>query len=199
MNLIIVFCTIIVKKSMNKIDIQSLDSKYQEIKGYLEYYDIYGQPLVDEYAEDLDEKVDKVSMYLASVREGDGSFDVPSLQKICMDLSISLYYTQDKLDKLNLLADMSKIKYKDSYNESYMSRQSAAKQEDRKYTVEQLKAIAEQEAIEENLINFIYTRASSILKGKIDAAYELLKSCSKSLSAEIQSMQTYQVSNKYNI
>ena len=67
---------------------------------------------------------------------------------------------------------MSKIKYKDSYNEIYTSKQSAAKQEDRKYTAEQLRAIAEKESIEENLINFIYTRAASVLKGKIDAAYQ---------------------------
>ena len=183
---------------MNSIDIQSLDSKYQEVKSYLDYYDIYGQPLVDEYSESLDDIVAKVQGYLTGIRENDLDFDVPSLQKICIDLSSTLYYAQDRLEKLNLLADMSKIKYKDSYNEIYTSKQSAAKQEDRKYTAEQLRAIAEKESIEENLINFIYTRAASVLKGKIDAAYELLKSVSKSLSAEIQSMSTYMVSNKYH-
>lgn len=183
---------------MDNIEIQSLDSKYQEVKSYLEYYDIYGQPLVDEYAEELDAKVNAVKTYLNGVREYNLDFDVPSLQKIVIDLSSTIYYTQDKFEKLNLLADMSKIKYKDAYNIAYTSRQTAAKQEDRKYTGEQLRAIAEQETLEENLINFIYTRASSVLKGKIDAAYELLKACSKSLSAEIQSMQTYNVSNKYH-
>ena len=183
---------------MNKIEIQSLDNKYQEVKSYLEYYDIYGQPLVEEYSEDLDEKVNRVNSYLQGIRECNLDFDIPSLQKIVIDLSSSIYYAQDKLEKLNLLADMSKIKYKDSYNEIYTSKQSAAKQEDRKYTAEQLRAIAEQESLEENLINFIYTRAASVLKGKVDAAYELLKAVSKSLSAEIQSMQTYQVSNKYH-
>ena len=180
------------------MEIQSLDSKYQEVKSYLEYYDIYGQPLVDEYAEDLDKKVSAVQTYLSQIREYNLDFDVPSLQKICIDLSSTLYYAQDRLEKLNLLADMSKIKFKDAYNEAYTSKQSAAKQEERKYTAEQLRAIAEQETLEENLINFIYTRASSVLKGKIDAAYELLKSCSKALSAEIQSMQTYQISNKFH-
>ena len=180
------------------MEIQSLDSKYQEVKGYLEYYDIYGQPLVDEYAAELDKTVEAVQTYLSQIREYNLDFDVPSLQKICLDLSSVLYYTQDKLEKLNLLADMSKIKLKDAYNEAYTSKQHAARQEDRKYTGEQLRALAEQETLEENLINFIYTRASSVLKGKIDAAYEVLKVVSKSLSAEIQSMQTYQVSNKFH-
>ena len=116
------------------MDIQSLDSKYQEVKSYLEYYDIYGQPLVDEYAEELDDKVDKIKRYLEGIRESNLDFDVPSLQKIVIELSSTIYYTQDKFEKLNLLADMSKIKYKDAYNEAYTSRQKAAKQEDRKYT-----------------------------------------------------------------
>lgn len=180
------------------MDTNNLNAKYDEIKSYLDYYDVYGSPLVNEYSEELDSKVNAIQKYLNNVREYNLDFDVPSLQKICIDLSSTIYWTQDRLEKLNLLADMSKIKYKDAYNEAYTSRQSAAKVEDRKYTAEQLRAIAEQESIEENLINFIYTRAASILKGKIDAAYELLKAVSKSLSAEIQSMQTYQVSNRHN-
>lgn len=183
---------------MNSVEINSLDNKYQEVKGYLEYYDIYGQPLVDEYAKDLDGKVEAIQTYLNNIRLYNLEFDVPSLQKIVIDLSSTIYYTQDRLEKLNLLADMSKIKYKDSYNEAYTSRQTAAKQEDRKYTAEQLRAIAEQESLEENLISFIYNRAASILKGKIDAAYELLKAVSKSLSAAIAEMNTYQVSNKFH-
>ena len=180
------------------VEITSLDSKYREIKGYLEYYEIYGEPLVSEYAEELDSKVDAIRNYLNNIRELDLDFDVPSLQRICLDLSSTIYYAQDRLEKLNLLADMSKIKYKDAYNEAYTSRQKAAKQEDRKYTAEQLRAIAEQESLEENLINFIYTRAAAVIKGKIDAANELLKSCSKSLSAAITEMQTYQVGNKFH-
>ena len=180
------------------MDLQSLDSKYQEVKSYLDYYDMYGQPIVDEYSEDLDNKVKAVTTYLNNIREFNLDFDVPSLQKIVIDLSSTIYYTQDKFEKLNLLADMSKIKYKDAYNEAYTSKQAAAKQEDRKYTGEQLRALAEQETLEENLINFIYTRAASVIKGKIDAAYELLKAASKSLSAEIQAMQTYQISSKYH-
>lgn len=180
------------------MDINSLDNKYQEVKGYLEYYEMYGEPLVEEYAEELDGKVAAIRTYLNNIREYNLDFDVPSLQKIVIDLSSTIYYAQDRLEKLNLLADMSKIKYKDAYNEAYTSRQKAAKQEDRKYTAEQLRAIAEQESLEENLINFIYTRAASVIKGKIDSANELLKAVSKSLSAAIAEMNTYQIGSKYH-
>lgn len=184
--------------NMINIDENTIEINFDNVKSYIKYYDKFGEPLVEEYSQALDEKVADIKTYLDNVRKYNLDFDVPSLSRIVIDLSSTIYYTQDRLEKLNLLADMSKIKYKDSYNEAYTSRQTAAKQEDRKYTAEQLRAIAEQESLEENLISFIYNRAASILKGKIDAAYELLKAVSKSLSAAIAEMNTYQVSNKFH-
>ena len=183
---------------MKEFDEFGLEKNFNQIKDYIKYYNAYGEPLVAEYSSELDQKVDAIKEYLDNIRKFDLDFDAPSLSRIVIDLSSTIYYTQDRLERLNLLADMSKIKYKDVYNEAYTSRQSAARVEDRKYTAEQLRAIAEQETLEENLVSFIYTRAAAVLKSKIDSANELLKSCSKALSASIQSMQTYQVSNKYH-
>jgi len=182
---------------MVEFDLDKLKEQSDELVDNLKYYELYGKPIVDEYSAELDEKVQAIRNYINQIREYDLSFDVPSLQKICLDLSSTIYFTNDKLERLSLLEDMSNIKYKDKYNEAYTRRQGASTQENRKYTSEQLRSIAEQEALSERLINFIYTHAAKVLQGKIDSAYELLKSCSKSLSAEIQSMQTYGVGNKY--
>jgi len=176
----------------------NFEEKFNNVKGYLDYYDKYGQKIVEDYAADLDGKVEAIQTYLNNIRQYDLEFDVPSLQKICIDLSTTIYYTNDKLEKLNLLADMSKIKYKAAYNESYTGKQEATTVDKRKYTAEQLRAIAEQDALEEELISFIYNRAAAVLKSKIESANEILKSCSKSLSAEIQSMSTYAMSNKFH-
>ena len=51
----------------------------------------------------------------------------------------------------------------------------------------------EYDAIEEELVSFVYDHVADVIEAKIDAAYELLKACSKSLSAEIQAMQTFKV------
>ena len=72
-----------------------------------------------------------------------------------------------------------------------MAKQGAATLESRKYTADQLRAMADTDALEENIINFIYAHAASVLKTKIDAAYELLKAVSKCLSAEIQNTQMF--------
>lgn len=174
------------------IDSEKLKSKYDNIKSYLDYYHILGSPLVEEYSKDLDSKVESVRTYLDNIRKYDLDFDVLSLQKIVIDLSSTIYYTTSRLEQVNLLADMSKVSYKDKYNEAYTSKQGAMKLEDRKYTADQLRALADQEAIEEELVHFIYEHAAAVLKSKIDSANELLKACSKSLSASIQSMQSFQ-------
>ena len=180
---------------MINIDDTKLSSEYNKIKGYLNYYEQYGLPLVEEYSKDLDEKVDGIHAYLNQCREYNLDLDVPSLQRIVIDLSATIYYTSSRLEQVEILADMAKISYKDKYNEAYTSKQGAAKIEDRKYTSEQLRALAEQEAIEQELTHFIYEHCAEILKSKVDAANELLKACSKALSAAIQEMSTFV--NKY--
>ena len=178
------------------IDSEKLKSKYDNIKSYLDYYHVLGAPLVEEYSKDLDSKVNDVRNYLENIRKYDLDFDVLSLQKIVIDLSSTIYYTTSRLEQVNLLADMSKVSYKDKYNEAYTSKQGAMKLEDRKYTADQLRALADQESIEEELVHFIYEHAAAVLKSKIDSANELLKACSKSLSAQIQSMQSFQYSQR---
>lgn len=178
---------------MLQVDESKLTSKYNEIKGYLDYYNKYGQPLVDEYTADLDTKVKDINTYLYNIRELNLDFDVVSLQRIVMDLSSIIYFTTSRLEQIKLLADMAKVNYKSQYNQMFTSRQGAAKQEDRKFTNDQLKALAEQDAIEEELVSFVYDHVADVIEAKIDAAYELLKACSKSLSAEIQAMQTFKV------
>ena len=173
------------------INDDTLKEKYDDIKYYLEYYNKLGQPLVEEYSKDLDSKVNDINIYLSNIRKYDLDFDILSLQKIVIDLSSTIYYTTSRLEQVNLLADMSKVTYKDKYNEAYTSKQGAAKVDQRKYTADQLRALADQEAIEEELIHFIYEHAAAVLKSKIDSANELLKAVSKSLSAQIQSMQTF--------
>ena len=181
---------------MIKIDDSKLGAEYNKIKAYLSYYDKYGAPLVDEYSKDLDEKVDGIKSYLDQCRAYNLDFDVVSLQRIVIDLSSTIYYTSSRLEQVEILADMAKLSYKDRYNEAYTSKQGAATVENRKFTAEQLRALADQEAVEEELVHFIYSHCADILKAKIDAANELLRAVSKSLSAEIQNMQQFGYSSK---
>ena len=99
----------------------SLVAKNEELKSHLEYYNLLGKPLVEEYTKELDEKVNAVKTYLNQIKEFDLGFDVLSLQKIVIDLSSTIYFTQEQVEKLGVLEDMSKIKYKKAYNDGTRS------------------------------------------------------------------------------
>lgn len=181
---------------MLNLNEEQLNKQSVELQGNLKYFYEYGQPIVDEYAKELDEKVDAIRTYLDRNRQFNLDFDIPSLQRILIDLSTTIYYTNDKLEKLGLLEDLSRIKYKDVYNNAYLTKQGLS-EAGKKFSVPQLQAHADQEALTENLINFIYSHAAKILKAKIDSANELLKAVSKILSSKITEMQTMGVSGKH--
>lgn len=182
---------------MIQINEEELKAQSEALKSNLDYYNELGKPVVDEFSKELDEKVAAIKAYMDQVKEYQLSFDIPSLQRIGIDLSSTIYYTNAKLEELGLLEDMSKLRYKDRYNEAYLAKQGTTTVADKKYTVEQLKAHADSEALTENVINFIYSHAASTLKAKLDSANELLKMVSKILSSEIASLNTFGVSGKY--
>ena len=55
---------------------RSLVGKNEELKSHLEYYNLLGKPLVEEYTKELDEKVNAVKTYLNQIKEFDLGFDV---------------------------------------------------------------------------------------------------------------------------
>lgn len=182
---------------MGRVNDKKLAEKFQEISGYEDYYQVYGAPLVIEAIGNLDKTVDDIKSYQKRVRDLNLEFDAPSLEQIVIDLSSCIYYTTDKLEKLQLMADISKMSYKNTYNNAYITKQ-GNHDAGTKYSVQQLQAYSENEALEDNIINFIYSRAAKEVENKLDAARELLKATSKSLSGVIASMQTYQYGSKYS-
>src|SRR5574344_1385957 len=100
---------------MLTIDYTELENQSEQLKSNLDYYNKLGKPVVDEYSKDLDEKVTGIKNYLEQIRIYNLDFDIPSLQRMLVDLSTTIYYTNDRLEKLGLLEDMSKLKYKDRY------------------------------------------------------------------------------------
>ncbi len=179
------------------INDNELNKQSEELKSNLDYYNRLGKPVVDEFAQDLDTKVSQIKSYLAQIQEYKLNFDIPSLQRMCVDLSTTLYYTEERVEELDLLSDCANLRYKDRYNEAYLAKQGTTTVADKKYTIDQLKAHSDQEALSENLIKFIYSHATSVLKAKVEAGQELLKVLSKILSSEIASLQAFGVSGKY--
>ncbi len=177
------------------VDMTELENKSLQIKSNVKYFDEIGKPILDEYSKDLDEKVIAVKTYLDSCRKYDLDFDLPSLQRALLDLTSTIFFTNAKLEQLGVLEDVSKLQYQTTYNNAYLEKQGSY-EAGTKYSVQQLKAYADQEALSDNILNSIYSHCSKILKAKIDSANEVSKALSKILSSRMLELQVMQYNNR---
>ena len=182
-----------------QINQEDLHSHSQELNDNMKYFEEIGRPLLEEYSKDLDEKVAAVKGYLDQCRAYNLDFDMVSIQKALLDLTTTIFFTSEKLEKVGWLEDVSKLQYQSTYNNAYLEKQGSevAGGAGGKFSVQQLRAYADQVALSDNVLNFIYSRCSKILKDKVDQANEVAKALSKILSAQIQSMQTFNYSQKH--
>ena len=181
---------------MRSIDKTRLSGTFGKIDEYEEYYTLYGRPLVKEAVGDLDDKIRDVKNYLQQCRNLDLEFDSNSLQRIIVDISTCMYYTREKLSKLQLNSEMASATYKNAVNEAYLKKQG---QHDAgtKYSVKQLMAFSETDALEEGLVDLIYSRATKEVEAKLDDAENIYKACSKALSATINEARLFNSSERY--
>lgn len=179
-----------------EINQEDLINHSNELNSNMQYFEAIGRPLLEEYSKDLDDKVAAVKSYLDQVKQYNLDFDMNSIQKALLDLTTTIFFTTEKLEKVGWLEDVSKLQYQTTYNNAYLEKQGdyAA---GTKFTVQQLKAYADQIALSDNVLNFIYSRCSKILKDKIDSANDVSKALSKILSARIQEMQTFNYNAKH--
>lgn len=179
-----------------QINQEDLLKHSQELNDNMKYFEEIGRPLLEEYSKDLDEKVSAVKGYLDQVRQYNLDFDILSIQKALLDLTSTIFFTTEKLEKVGWLEDVSKLQYQTTYNNAYLEKQGNYSAGE-KFTVQQLKAYADQVALSDNVLNFIYSRCSKILKDKVDQANDVSKALSKILSAKIAEMQLTSYNSKH--
>ena len=87
---------------MAKVQINQEDllQHAQELNSNMEYFESIGRPLLEEYSKDLDEKVGAVKAYLDQCRQYDLDFDILSIQKALLDLTTTIFFTTEKLEKI---------------------------------------------------------------------------------------------------
>ena len=162
--------------------------KSKQLEENLLYFDSIGQPLIDEASKELDDKMKEIETYMTNIRKFNLDFDIASLQRYFMEITQLVYFTNDKLERVGLLEDMSRIQYRDKYNNAYIEKQGNT-EAGKKFSVAQLQAYSDQVALSENLLNFIYSRCYKIIKAKVDAGENMIKCLSKLLSSKMLELQ----------
>lgn len=138
------------------------------------------KPILDSYCGELDNLVNDFNL-AAVVNEADDF----QLENFLFKFGVAIYALGSKLESVGLKEDISKILYKEKYNEAYLSNKGFG-DDKKKPTVAELTSLAEQESKHEIVVNMIYDRVYSEMKTKLSSAIELVNSIRKIITRRMQ-------------
>ena len=175
--------------NINNKDLNDID---QEIQAMSEDYTSLSNSIIASYTSDLDSLVQ--SIYLNIRRD---NYSDQDLEKQCLDLSATLYFVSVRIEEAGVLEDLSKMLKQEQYNKSYLDTQLEAVKNNTKISVAQTQALAEEKSKHHTMMNAIYSYVVKAVKGKIDAAYELLSTMKKIISKRMSDAQLSSNTNVY--
>lgn len=169
---------------LNDIDVDKVNELMEETQSNVRYFEDITNKVVNSYCSGLDNLMEDIYNDIISKDQP----PLNTLEKYFLQLSNSLYYMGDKLERLGIYDAMSKNAYKEVYNKSYLN-QTDVGDTKKKPTVAELTAQAENDAQYENIVSDVYAKAYKIVKNKVDAATTMLNSISKIISKRMTEMQ----------
>lgn len=169
---------------LTTVDDEKIKALISDTEKNVEYFQSLTFNVCKAYTAPLDSIIDKIYKDIIQVDQP----PLNTLEKYFLELSNSLYYMGDKLEKLGVYDVMSKNAYKEVYNNAYLNLTDVGDTK-KKPTVAELTANAENEAQYEGIVNDVYSKAYRIVKNKIDAASTMLNSISKIISKRMAEMQ----------
>ena len=109
------------------------------------------------------------------------------LERYYAELSSMVYFMVDRIESLNVYADLSKARLKEAYNTAYL-KFSAEKDEKGKSirTINENTALSENESKYDSILNVVYDHAYKVLKSKVDMAMEMLSTLKHILKRRTQ-------------
>lgn len=139
--------------------------------------------VVSEYSADLDSLMS--DLHVAVTQQDAASTDI--IERYYAELSTITYFMCERIEKLNVLSDLSKAKLKEAYNNLYI-KVCAEKDERGKSirTINENTALAEDGSKYESTLNIVYDQAYKTLKMKVDMAMEMISTLKHILKRRTQ-------------
>ena len=124
--------------------------------------------------------------------------DVPDsiIERYFLQLTNMLYFLTTKCESFGFYDDITKANARLKYNEAYAENQMKHLNDTKKPTQNDNQMYAEQNSVDENALNIIYSRSVKIIKGKLESAYEMVRTLSKLLSVRMNNAQATYNSRK---
>lgn len=161
---------------------KEIDKIVEETDSSLAYVRSVSDNLVKTYTKDLDDLMKAINEEI--VVKDNPADDV--VEKYFLELSNALYFINSKCEFFGFYEDISKSNVKLKYNEAYQTNVLSGITEGKKPTQNDNQIAAENASINEAIASVIYSRSFKIIKVKIDAAAEMVRTLSKILSKHMQ-------------
>lgn len=171
------------------------ESKVKELEQKIDENVEYFTKLIDDIVTENTQGMDRI---LGEIHDNIIRVDNPAtevIEKYFLELTNCIYFMQERVEKLNIYDSLSKISYKEAYNNYYMNPQI----DKQKPTVAELTSYAESSTIYEQSLNEMYNKAYRIIKSKVDAAQTMIQTLSKVLSKRINDTQLSNRDNPFYI
>lgn len=158
---------------------KEIDELLKQTKENAEYAKQLSDSIVQEYTRSIDQIMREVKK---EIIESPSEPPTETLEKYFLLLSNSLYFISAKAESLGLFEDITKSNLKMKYNSAFSERQLSASLNKEKITNNEAGIYAEDNSLNETVVNYIYSRANKIVEAKINAAFEMVKTISKIIS-----------------
>lgn len=162
-----------------------LDKVDEKIKNYIEEVKKYSEVIISKNTKTLDDMMRDIKEEIIDNNNIEDSL----LEYYFISLTNALYFIGAQIEGIGFYDDISKLNYKLAYNEAYVLNQTQNVNSFKKQTNADNQIAAENNSIEEQLMNIIYARSYKIIKTKIDAGYEMVRTLSKIISSRQQEKQ----------
>ena len=173
-----------------------MSRKIEEVKNKIEEYMIeinkYSSEIISKYTDTLDSIMRDIKN---DVIDSD-NVDDALLQHYFLSLTNALYFIGSSVESVGFYDDISELNYKLAYNEAFIENKAKSVGNAVKQTNADNQIAAENNSVSEQVMNLVYSRSYKIIKAKIDAGYEMVRTLSKILSSRQQEKQLTMI-NKF--
>ena len=143
--------------------------------------------MVDKVVKEQSSQLDYLMEDLREAVTKKDAIDTDALERYYAELSNMIYFLMDKVERLNVFADLSKAQMKESYNMAYLEFSSEKDEKGKSLrTVNENTSLAESKSKYDSILNTVYDHAYKTLRSKIDMALEMVNTLKNILKRRIQ-------------
>ena len=164
---------------------ESLEQVNVKIESYIEQIKEYSSNIISKYTQTLDDIMRDIKNEIIDK----DNIDENLLNHYFLSLTNALYFIGSQVEEVGFYDDVSKLNYKLAYNDAFIKNKSQDIGNSKKQTNTDNQIAAENNSIEEQVMNLIYSRSYKIIKTKIDSGYEMVRTLSKIISSRQQEKQ----------